>query len=177
MADDRARAEGSEEDRFNRRVEELLDEKAPDFSKTLNIVVIGRVSAGKSSLINALLRRTRENPVFEVGATSGTTTKPRILHLDERVLLIDSPGLEDVRAENSEKAMKLLASVDVGILVVTGSADSSQKKHLDELRRTAHKVFVALSKIDQWDGDVPFAVELGGSPGRGLGDFAVRFHS
>ncbi|MCF3624141.1 dynamin family protein [Planktothrix agardhii 1801] len=45
---------------FYRKVEYEIAEKAKDFSKSLNIAVIGKVSSGKSSLINALLRRKRE---------------------------------------------------------------------------------------------------------------------
>ncbi|MEP0849780.1 MULTISPECIES: hypothetical protein [Cyanophyceae] len=41
---------------FWENVETQFEEKVQDFSKTLNIAVIGKVSSGKSSLINALLK-------------------------------------------------------------------------------------------------------------------------
>lgn len=39
----------------------------------------------------------------------------------------------------------------MGIFVVTGSADASQKKSYDELATTANRVMVVLNKIDEWD--------------------------
>lgn len=91
-----------DEKSFFENVEAQFEEKAQDFSRTLNIAVIGKVSSGKSSLINALLKRSRKKAVARVGAEAGVTTTLKILKLDERVRLIDSPGLDDVRAENSE---------------------------------------------------------------------------
>lgn len=132
-------------------VQNLTEQASPDFSKTLNMAFIGKVSSGKSSLINALLKRDRANRLVEVGAQSGVTTKLKILQLDEHVKLIDSPGLDDVRSENSQVTKEFLEHIDIGILVVHGSSDEGQKKYLDDLRKKCTTVFVALNKIDQWD--------------------------
>jgi small GTP-binding protein len=136
---------------FWKNVNAIFEETVQDFSQTLNIAVIGKVSAGKSSLINALLKRSRKNAVAQVGAEAGVTRKLKILRLDQQVRLIDSPGLDDVRAENSEITQEFLKHIDVGILVVTGAADASQKKYLDDLRIHCDSVFVVLNKIDEWD--------------------------
>jgi small GTP-binding protein len=136
---------------FREAVGAKYDEKAPDLTKTLNIAVVGKVSSGKSSLINALLRRGRDNPVAEVGARSGVTTRLQVFRLDDHVCIIDSPGLDDVAKENSDMTRKFLESIDVGILVVTGSVDASQKAHLDDLRARCKRMFVVLNKIDAWD--------------------------
>jgi small GTP-binding protein len=140
-----------DESSFFENVEAQFEEKARDFSKTLNIAVIGKVSSGKSSLINALLKLSRKKAVAKVGAEAGVTTTLKILKLDERVRLIDSPGLDDVRAENSEITREFLKHIDVGILVVTGASDASQKRYLDDLRAHCDSVFVVLNKIDEWD--------------------------
>ena len=98
--------------------------------------------------------------IAQVGAEAGVTTKLKILRLDERVRLIDSPGLDDVRAENSQITREFLKHIDVGILVVTGAADASQKRYLDDLRSHCESsVFVALNKIDEWDDLEPSALE------------------
>lgn len=141
----------SVEDSFWKSVEEQFEEKIPDFSKTLNIAIIGKVNSGKSSLINALLERNRKNALAEVGAISGVTKKLKILKLDERVRLIDSPGLDDVRAENSNITKNFLQHIDVGIFIISGSSDASQKKHLDDLKVHCRSIFVVLSKIDEYD--------------------------
>ncbi len=142
-----------DEREFFYQVAELFSKKVPDFSQNLNILVLGKVSAGKSSLINALLRLSRKKAleVAQVGAVSGVTKKTKILEFGENVRLIDSPGLDDVRAENSEVTQKFLKNVDIGIFVVTGSSDASQKKNLDDLRQYCNKYFVVLNKIDEWD--------------------------
>ena len=144
---------------FNQQVDREYEAQV-DFNKTLNIAVVGNVSSGKSSLINALLMRTRENTVADVGAISGVTTKLNILKLnDERVRLIDSPGLGDIRQENSAVTREFLKHIDIGMLVVTGSADASQKQYFDELRANCTRVFLVLNKCDQWDNYKPQALE------------------
>jgi small GTP-binding protein len=140
-----------EDESFREKVGATYDERVPDFTKTLNILVVGKVSTGKSSLINALLRRGRENTVADVGPESGKTTKVHPYRLDDRVCIVDSPGLDDVEQEKSELTEKFLKSVDAGIVVLTGSADATQKGHLEKLRAHCKRVFVVLNKVDEWD--------------------------
>ena len=44
-----------------------------------------------------------------------------------------------------------LSHVDVGIFVVSGASDASQKKNLDDLKNNCDSIFVVLNKIDEWD--------------------------
>lgn len=145
--------EGLSEEGFFDRVNAAFSDKAPNLSQTLNIAVIGKVSSGKSSLINALLKLSRRQAleIAKVGAVSGVTKDLTILKLDEKVCLVDSPGLDDVRAENSEVTKKFLSHIDIGIFVVTGSSDAAQKKNLDQLRKCCDSFFVVLNKTDEWD--------------------------
>lgn len=125
--------------------------KAPKFDEHINIALVGKVSAGKSSVLNAILGRDRSDPLAKVGAQSGVTTKVTPYKLDKHVLIIDCPGLDDVRAENSDETKEFLSSIDLGLFVVTGSADASQKKNYEDLKLNSHKVIVILNKIDEWD--------------------------
>jgi GTP-binding protein EngB required for normal cell division len=149
----------SNEQDFWENVETQFKEKVKDFSKTLNIALIGIVSSGKSSLLNALLKLSREQAIAKVGAEAGVTTTLKVLPLDDQVWFIDSPGLSDVRAENSNITREFLKHIDVGILVLIGAADASQKKYLDDLRLHCDSVFVVLNKIDEWDRYSPSALE------------------
>jgi small GTP-binding protein len=153
--------DGLDEKSFFDRVQAKFVEQAPDLSQSLNIAIIGKVSSGKSSLINALLKLSRRKAleIAKVGAVSGVTKDLTILKLDEKVYLIDSPGLDDVRAENSEVTKNFLRHIDVGIFVVTGSSDASQKKSLDDLRQHCDSFFVVLNKIDEWDDLDPTVVD------------------
>ncbi len=94
-----------------------------------------------------MLKRSRKKAIAEVGAESGVTTALKVLRLDERVRLIDSPGLDDVCAENSAITRELLKHIDVGILVVSGSSNASQKKHLDDLRQQCDSFLLCLTKL------------------------------
>lgn len=147
-----------DEGRFRRDVETSYDAMTLDATKTLSIIVIGKVSTGKSSLINALLRRTRSNGVMHVGAQSGVTKSTKAVQLDEITRIIDSPGFDDILKEHNETARDALFSADVGILVLTGSADASQRRHFEDLSRACKKAFVVLNKIDEWDRLSPTAL-------------------
>lgn len=140
-----------DEDDFHKKFDERFNKGHSVFSKTLNILVVGKVSAGKSSLINALFERDRTNPIADVGAESGVTTETRVFPLNEHTTIIDSPGLHDINASSSDKTKEAMKDVDAGILVVTGSADATQKDILDELKKTCSRTFVVINKFDEHD--------------------------
>ncbi|MDA8260594.1 MAG: 50S ribosome-binding GTPase [Betaproteobacteria bacterium] len=141
----------SEKENFDEAFNRAYEAKEPDYSKHINIALVGKVSAGKSSLLNAIFDRDRNDPIAAVGAHSGVTTKVIPYKLGKEVLIIDCPGLSDVRAENSEQTREFLRSIDLAIFVVTGSADASQKENFEDVRRTAKKTFAVLNKVDEWD--------------------------
>lgn len=131
--------------------DELFDKLENDLDKKVIVAIVGQVSTGKSSLLNAIFNRGRENVLAEVGAESGVTVKTRKFRLGKNVEIMDSPGLGDIKKENSEETRFALNDIDVGILVVSGSADESQKDHYEELKLYCKKVFVVLNKIDEFD--------------------------
>lgn len=134
------------------RFDERVAEVAPNFAQKLTIVVVGKVSSGKSSLLNALLQCPKEEPIFRTDALAGVTVKPQQFHFDEHVLLVDLPGLRDNNPENARVTEDFLAKKpDVGIFVVTGAADSSQREDYEKLRSSCGKVFFVLNKIDEWE--------------------------
>ncbi len=137
--------------RFEEIFDKAYEERSPNFDEHVNVALVGKVSAGKSSLLNAILGRTREDPIAKVGANSGVTTKVTAYKLDKQVLIVDCPGLDDVREENSAETKDFLDSIDLGIFVVTGSADASQKANFDDLKKSSKKTLVVLNKIDEWD--------------------------
>lgn len=139
------------EDNFNTEFDKAFKDKSPKFDDCINIAVVGMVSTGKSSLINAVLECERSKPCANVGATSGVTKKVTAYQLDDKVLIIDCPGLDDVRIENSEVTKKFLKNIDLGIFIVTGSADTSQKNNYLDLKKNSKNIIVVLNKIDAWD--------------------------
>lgn len=98
----------------------------------LHIAVFGRVSTGKSSLCNALLGR----EAFAVGVLHGTTTGAEHATLDEAtdqgLVLIDTPGINELDGEARERIAFEVAEVcdlvflsSMGILLETNSMHCS----------------------------------------------------
>ncbi len=144
-------SDANSKENFEENFDRIYKEASPNFDEHVNIAFVGKVSTGKSSLLNAILGRTREDPIAAVGAKSGVTTKVNAYKLDEQVLICDCPGLNDIRKENSEETNRFLNSIDLGIFVVTGSSDSAQKSNFDDLRNASKKAIVVINKIDEWD--------------------------
>uniref|UniRef100_UPI00286B1FA1 GTPase n=1 Tax=Chamaesiphon sp. OTE_20_metabat_361 TaxID=2964689 RepID=UPI00286B1FA1 len=70
----------------------------------IRVVVFGTGSAGKTSLINAIIGRI----VGEVGAAMGTTTRGEtytleLKGLDRQILLIDTPGILEAGIEGTQR--------------------------------------------------------------------------
>lgn len=85
-------------------VNSKLDNIEKNLQKKVKIAVIGKVSTGKSSLINALFNvKKGEATKAHVGAVSGVTTKIKEIQWSKNVTIIDSPGLGDVVKENSQE--------------------------------------------------------------------------
>lgn len=140
-----------EDNKFNAEFDRAYSEKTPDYKAHVNIALVGKVSSGKSSLLNTILKCEREKPIAPVGAKSGVTTEVTPYKLDDKVLIIDCPGLDDVRKENSAVTKVFIDNIDLGLFVVTGSADASQKANFDDLKNNTEHVLVVLNHIDAWD--------------------------
>ena len=134
---------------LNAKVDEMFKEFQGKLDSKLNVLVFGKVSAGKSSFLNAFFDREMVNPLFTVNAKSGETTKVKFENLGDNISVADTPGLDDIVAENSAETIKMLDDgVDVGMLVLSGSADNSQRIHYKNLCEKSQEVFIVLNKAD-----------------------------
>lgn len=99
----------------------------------LHIAFFGRRNAGKSSLVNAVTEQT----VSIVSSVKGTTTDPvrkamELLPLGA-VVIIDTPGLDDVGelgAMRVQKTKEILSKTDIGVVVIDsteGITDTEQE--------------------------------------------------
>src|SRR5690606_11666352 len=87
----------------------------------LHIAVFGRVSVGKSALLNALAGR----ELFEVGVLHGTTQVRQLADWRDagagKVVLIDTPGLDELDGDARERlAYEVAGRADLVIFVVEG---------------------------------------------------------
>lgn len=117
----------------------------------LHVAVFGRVSAGKSALGNALLGR----EAFTVGVLHGTTTQAEQAALDEAreegLVLIDTPGINELDGEARERLAFDVAEVsDLVVFVADGDLTRDELDALKTLAATQRPVLLALNKSDRY---------------------------
>jgi len=144
-----------EENKLNKKLDEMFNKLSKTLNSTLNILVMGKVSSGKSSFLNAFFDAEKDKPKFKVGAKSGETTKAKVIEISRNIRIVDTPGLSDINTANSDETKKFIEEegIDIGILVISGSADSTQKEEYEYLKREAEKVFVVLNKSDNFSSE------------------------
>jgi small GTP-binding protein len=132
-----------------RRVEEMLQRIERE---ELHVAVFGRVSAGKSALGNALLGR----DAFAMGVLHGTTTEADAARLDEAahagLVLIDTPGINELGGEAREKLAYEVAEVsDLIVFVADGDLTRDERDALRTLAATARPLLLVLNKADRYN--------------------------
>ncbi len=130
------------------RVESMLDRLERG---ELHVAVFGRVSAGKSALGNALLGR----EAFTVGVLHGTTTQAEQAPLEEAreegLVLIDTPGINELDGEARERLAFDVAEVsDLVVFVADGDLTRDELDALQTLAATQRPLLLALNKADRY---------------------------
>ncbi len=120
----------------------------------LHIAAVGRVSVGKSSLLNALVGE----PLFEVGPLHGVTRESAMAHWADRefggVHLLDTPGINELDGEARERmAVDVASRSDLVIFVVEGDLTTAEAGMLDGLLTNRVPVILALNKADRYTAD------------------------
>lgn len=120
----------------------------------LHIAVFGRVSTGKSSLLNALIGEQR----FAVSPLHGETKRSAMEPWSEveaaGVFLIDTPGLDESGGEDREQMAKEVARrSDLVVFVIEGDITDSELSSLRTLLAQGRPVVVALNKSDLYTRD------------------------
>lgn len=118
----------------------------------IRVVVFGTGSAGKTSLINAIIGRI----VGEVGAPMGTTTKGEIYTLelkglDRQILLIDTPGILEAGIAGTQReaiARELATSADLLLFVVDNDLRASEYTPLMGLAEIGKRSLLVFNKTD-----------------------------
>ena len=122
-------------------------------SERIHIGIFGRRNAGKSSVINAM---TGQNLAI-VSDVAGTTTDPvqkamELLPLGP-VVMIDTPGLDDVGELGKlrvEKAYQVLQKTDIGIIVIDASIGETAEDAaiLAEIQKRSIPYIIVKNKAD-----------------------------
>lgn len=126
----------------------------------VHIAIFGRRNAGKSSLINALTGQ----KISIVSDVAGTTTDPVFKAMEllpiGPVVLIDTPGLDDVGTLGQlrvESAIRVLEKTDLAILVADSRSGvgSWERDIIEKIRERKIPMLVVYSKSDLIEGGAP----------------------
>lgn len=122
----------------------------------IHVAVIGAPNAGKSSLVNALVRR----DVAIVSDIAGTTRDIIEAHLDiggYPVILSDTAGLrpdqigneghEKIEAAGIERALKIAKEADIRVILYDGTQETPDSHSLELEQR--ENTLVVVNKVDQ----------------------------
>ncbi|MEB3886882.1 GTP-binding protein [Lyngbya sp. CCY1209] len=118
----------------------------------IQVVVFGTGSAGKTSLINALLGRM----VGEVNAPMGTTTagatyQLKLIALERDILITDTPGIleaGEAGSERAEMARSLATEADLLLFVVDNDLQQSEFIPLRTLAEIGKRSLLIFNKTD-----------------------------
>jgi small GTP-binding protein len=130
------------------------DNAARDRSTEFQLAVIGTGPVGKTSLINALLRRT----VAETGATIGTTCGSQshsyvIEGMEGTLLLTDTAGFGGAEPQGSGTELSTIDTAlraDLLVFVVDHDLTRSECRAIINLTRQGKRLIVALNKKDRF---------------------------
>jgi GTP-binding protein Era len=120
----------------------------------LHLSAFGRVSTGKSSLLNALIGEER----FSVSPVHGETKHSEIQAWTELeaggVFLIDTPGLDEAGGEDRESLAKEVAGrSDLVIFVIDGDITDTELAALKAAIAEGRPILLALNKSDLYTSD------------------------
>jgi len=131
-----------------RQVEAMLEKLEQGH---IHIAAFGRVSVGKSALLNALLGQDR----FSTSPLHGETKSSAVGKWEEchtgGVYLIDTPGLNEVRGDERERlAHEVAARSDLVLFVVDGDLTETEIRALRVLVEDRRPIVLVFNKIDRY---------------------------
>lgn len=122
-------------------------------SERIHIGIFGKRNAGKSSVINAITGQS----IAIVSDVKGTTTDPVIKTMEllplGPVVIIDTPGLDDIGTLGQlriQKTYQMLNKTDIAIVVIDASIGITKedKKILDRIKEKAIPYIIVWNKTD-----------------------------
>jgi small GTP-binding protein len=120
----------------------------------IHIAAFGRVSVGKSAILNALIGERR----FRMSPLHGETKVSAIGRWEEYktggVYLIDTPGLNEVQGEERERlAHEVAARSDLVLFVVDGDLTETEIRALRVLVAHQRPTILVFNKVDRYTRD------------------------
>jgi small GTP-binding protein len=128
------------------QVQQLVDKLE---NEQVHIVVFGKVSSGKSSLLNALLGKA----TFTTSPLHGETKAQKSINWnqynDQNMVVIDTPGTDEVQGSQREHMAHEAAEIaDIILFVVDGDLTQSQLSQLKTISQPNTQIILVLNKAD-----------------------------
>lgn len=125
----------------------------------IHIAVFGRVSVGKSALVNALLGEQRFTTSPLHGETRSAQSGQWQEFRDGNVFLIDTPGINEVSGEARENlAREVAGRADLVLFVVDGDLTSIEWNALRDLASFDRPLILVLNKSDRYTRDEKYVL-------------------
>ncbi|MCK4709423.1 MAG: GTP-binding protein, partial [Gammaproteobacteria bacterium] len=117
----------------------------------IHIAVFGRVSVGKSALLNALLGEKK----FSTSPLHGETKTAQQGQWQEyesgNIFLIDTPGINEIDGEQREQLAKdVAARAELVLFVVDGDLTDTEVQALQTISAQHRPIILVLNKIDRY---------------------------
>ena len=130
------------------QVEKMLEKIEQEH---IHISVLGRVSVGKSSLLNALIGEEK----FSTSPLHGETKQNKFANWQEYedggVYFIDTPGINEINGEERAKmAHDVATRSDIILFVVDGDMTDTEYQALKQLHAESRPIVLVLNKSDRY---------------------------
>lgn len=138
---------------FDQAFEQETDKVNAQLDKEILFAMIGDVNTGKSSTINQLIG----DEVAEVGARPGETTGIDRYVYRDKIIFVDTPGLDDIHVKNSEETLQFYKQADIVLFFLNAAGtvlSEGERKSFELIKKTNKDIIFVLNKIDAAD-DIP----------------------
>lgn len=142
---------------FNQAYEQETDKVSGQLEEEILFAMIGDVNTGKSSTINQIIG----DEVAQVGAKPGETIGIDYYVYRDKIIFVDTPGLDDINAKNSEETLQFYKNADVVLFFLNAAGtvlSEGERKSFELVRKTNKDIIFVLNKIDAAD-DIPGLVK------------------
>ncbi len=128
------------------QVQQLVDKLE---NQHVHIVAFGKVSSGKSSLLNALLGKHAFSTSPLHGETKNQQSSDWNQYNDQSMVVIDTPGTDEVAGEQRQKMAHNAAEIaDIILFVIDGDLTQSQLQQLKLIAQPNTQILLVLNKAD-----------------------------